>query len=38
MEQQQLRGASRSGLAIEDVEVVHAGHSILDDGHAVFPL
>jgi len=36
MEQQQLRGAGRAGRAIEDVEAVHVGSSILDGSHGVF--
>ena len=35
MEQQQLRRAGRAGLAIEDVEAVHIGSSILDGGHGI---
>jgi hypothetical protein len=38
MEQQELRGVRRAGLAIEDVAAVHVGSSILDGGHGVFPL
>jgi hypothetical protein len=29
MEQQQLRGMRRAGLAIEDVAAVHVGNSVL---------
>ena len=37
VQQQQLRGAGRAGLAIEDVEAVHVGGSIFDGGHVIFP-
>src|SRR6516162_7316148 len=33
VQQQQLRGARRTGLAIEDLEAVHVGGSVLDGGH-----
>src|SRR5262249_7188507 len=38
VQQQQLRGARCAGLAIEDLESVRIGSSILDGGHGVFPL
>ena len=36
VEQHQLRGAGCAGLAIEDLEAVQVGSSILDGGHGVF--
>ena len=36
VKQQQLRGVGGARLAIEDLEAVHVGGSIVDGGHGVF--
>jgi len=38
VQQQQLRGARRARLAVEDVAAVHIGGPIVDGSHGAFPL